>query len=476
MRVATDHPVNVKFHALNTTIAEILKNSLNGKRVHLKARLEDMQADPSQTAFHFSDQGHRFSALLLEGDSFRKIDAFPKGSTMELEGVELLQSNGKNAPASVLILIESPDALILRRGENWLTWQRALVILGFTALCLLVPLAWVKQLKRTVQKQMAINNEQMEKELRLATKYQRLFERNLAAVYSLRPDGAITECNAAFLNLLGLEDLSQLKNRSYWEFEIESNRREELVSGHQIEMLSNCHATLCRDDGSVVYLLKNVTPVSTPEGIVYETTAIDITQMRRRQVELQHSRDAAVMNSLIDPLTELPNRRMLMESLPAILENAGQAGSSLALLFIDLDGFKPVNDNLGHAAGDDVLIHIANTMRSRVRKGDSLARLGGDEFMLVLCDLSASEDAGRVAEDMRLAIEKPIPVMGQLVYVSASIGISIFPIDGTQAEELIARADAAMYAAKRQGRNSFLFYSGQMEEAAAETEKSAVAS
>ncbi len=182
-------------------------------------------------------------------------------------------------------------------------------------------------------------------------------------------------------------------------------------------MLSNCQATLCRDDGSVVYLLKNVSPVETPEGIVYETTAIDVTQMRRHQVELQHSRDTAVMNSLIDPLTELPNRRMLMESLPAILENAGQDGSSLALLFIDLDGFKPVNDNLGHAAGDDVLIHIANTMRSRVRKGDSLARLGGDEFMLVLCDLSASEDAGRVAEDMRLAIEKPIPVMGQLVYV-----------------------------------------------------------
>ena len=476
VHVTTNHPSPVKITPLNTTVQEILKNSLNGKRVQLKARLENQEADPSQITFHFSDHDHPFTALLLLSEGARKIEAFPKGSTVELSGVEVLQSSSKSASPAVLVLIESPDSLILRRSENWLTWQRALVILGFTALCLLVPLAWVKQLKRTVQKQLAINNEQMKKELQLATKYQRLFERNLAAVYSLRPDGVITECNDAFLKLLGLQALDQLTDRSYWEFEIESNRREELKSGQQTEMLSNCQATLCRDDGSVVYLLKNVTPVETPEGIVYEITAIDVTQMRRHQVELQHSRDAAVMNSLIDPLTELPNRRMLMDSLPAILENARHAGHSVALLFIDLDGFKPVNDNLGHAAGDEVLVHIANTMRSRVRKGDSLARIGGDEFMLILCDLNNSEDAVRVAEDMRCAIEKPIPVLDQIVHVSASIGISIFPADGTQADELIARADTAMYSAKRQGRNRFLFYSDQMQENAEEELRPAVQS
>jgi diguanylate cyclase (GGDEF)-like protein/PAS domain S-box-containing protein len=254
---------------------------------------------------------------------------------------------------------------------------------------------------------MAINREQMEKELRLATKYQRLFERNLAAVYSLRPDGFITECNAAFLKLLGLEDLRQLAGRSYWEFEIESDRREEMKSAQQIEMLSNCKATLRRDDGSIVYLLKNVSPVDTPEGIAYETTAIDVTQMRHHEFELQRSRDTAVENSLVDPLTELPNRRMLMENLPAIIESAKQESNSVALLFIDLDHFKPVNDSLGHAAGDEVLIHLANTMRSLVRKGDSLARIGGDEFMLILSDLDSSEDAVRVAEGLLHAIDLP---------------------------------------------------------------------
>jgi diguanylate cyclase (GGDEF)-like protein/PAS domain S-box-containing protein len=470
VRLATDHAVAVKIAPLNTTVEEIQKNSLNGKRVHLEARLESQEEDSSQIAFHFSDRGRPFTVLLL-GENSSRIAAFPKGSTLELLGVEVLQRPGKNAPPSVLVLAESPSDIILRPADNWLTWRRALAILGFTAICLLVPLAWVKQLKRTVRKQMAINREQMEGELRLATKYQRLFERNLAAVYSLRPDGLITECNPAFLKLLGLDHLSQLEGRSYWEFEIESDRREELKNARQIEMLSNCQATLRRDDGSIAYLLKNVSPVQTPEGIAYETTAIDITQMRRRQVELQHSRDTAVKNSLIDSLTELPNRRWLMESLPATIEKAEQAGNSVALLFIDLDGFKPVNDSLGHAAGDDVLVHIANTLRSLVRKGDSLARMGGDEFMLILPDLEAREGAGRVAEGLLRAIDLPISLLDRRVHVSASIGIGIFPTDATHVDQLIARADMAMYAAKRQGGNRFIFYSDKIVQAAQEEQK-----
>jgi len=471
VHVTTDYPVPVNFAPLNTTVEAILKNSLNGKRVHLKARLDSQVGDPSQIAFHFTDQGHPFSALLLQSEDSRKVDAFPKGSTLELLGVEVLEDNGKNAPPSVLVLIESPDDLTLRPADNWLTWQRVLAILGFTALCLLVPLTWVKQLKRTVSKQIAINNEQMEKELRLATKYQRLFERNLAALYSLRPDGVITECNDAFLKLLGLDSKEQLQNRSYWEFEIESEHLEEIKSAQQIEMLSNCQATLRRDDGSVVYLLKNVSPVETSEGIAYETIAIDVTQMRCHQIELQRSRDTAVENSLIDLVTELPNRRMLMESLPAIIESAKQGRNSVALLYIDLDGFKPVNDSLGHAAGDDVLVHIADTMRSLVRKGDSLARLGGDEFMLILSDLGTSEDAVRVAEGLLHAIDSPIILLGQKVHVSASIGISIFPADADQMEELIERADMAMYAAKRLGGNQFVFYSDKIVQTAREEQK-----
>lgn len=473
-RLATDHAVAVKIAPLNTTVEEIQKNSFNGKRVHLKAKLESQEGDSSQIVYHLSDQGHRFTAVLLLSENSRKIDAFAKGSTLELVGVEVLQSRGKSAPTQVLVLAESAGDIMMVPADNWLTWRRGLVILGFTAICLLVPLAWVKQLQRTVHKQMAINREHMEKELRLATKYQRLFERNLAAVYSLRPDGAITECNAAFLKLLGLEDRTQLDGRSYWEFETESDRREQMKNAQQTDMLSNCQATLRRDDGSIIYLLKNVSPVETPEGIVYETTAIDVTQMRRRQVELQRSRDTAVKNSLIDSLTELPNRRMLMESLPAIIENAKQAGTLVALLFIDLDGFKPVNDSLGHAAGDDVLVYVANALRSLVRKVDSLARIGGDEFMLILSDLGASEGAVRVAGDLLYAIDQPISLLGQEVHVSASIGISIFPTDACDVDELIVRADMAMYAAKRQGGNRFMFYSDTIAQAAGVEQKVAI--
>jgi diguanylate cyclase (GGDEF)-like protein len=235
-----------------------------------------------------------------------------------------------------------------------------------------------------------------------------------------------------------------------------------MKGAQQVEMLTNCQAMLRRDDGSVVYLLKNVSPVETSGGIVYETTAIDVTEMRRHEIELQRARDTAVENSLIDSLTELPNRRMLMESLPAIIENAKRRRNSGALLYIDLDRFKPVNDSLGHAAGDDVLVHIANTMRSLVRKGDSLARLGGDEFMIILPDLDTGERAARVAEGLLHAIDIPISLLGHEVHVSASIGISIFPADAAQMEELIVQADMAMYAAKHLGGNQFIFYSDKM--------------
>lgn len=458
-RLTTDQLVPMKLNTVNSTVDEILKASLNGKRVRLRARLASLEVGSAQTTFHLTDKGQPFTALLLQAANMSKLAPFPQGATLDLVGVEVLQSRGKNAPPTVVLLIDSADDILLRPSENWLTGRRALAALGCMALCFLIPFIWVKQLQRTVRRQLAINREQLEKELRLATKYQRLFERNLAAVYTLRSDGSIPECNGAFLKLLGLHDREQLQGRSYWEFEIESDHLEDLKSDRLHDVLSNCKATLRRDDGNVVHVLKNISPVETPEGMVYEITAIDVSQMYHHQVELEVSRDTAVMNSLIDPLTALPNRRMLVESLPRILDRAMQREELTALLFIDLDSFKNVNDTLGHAAGDELLIHIANKMRSLMRRDDLLVRLGGDEFMAILSDLGGREGAERVAEEMLRSIDRPVTILGHTVQVGASIGIGICPDDATDAETLIARADLAMYAAKRQGKNRRVFYS-----------------
>jgi diguanylate cyclase (GGDEF)-like protein len=195
---------------------------------------------------------------------------------------------------------------------------------------------------------------------------------------------------------------------------------------------------------------------------VYETTAIDVSQLRLNQAELQRAKDAAVHDSLNDPLTGLPNRRFLSDSLSSLLIEAKRQGSTVALLYMDLSEFKLVNDSLGHPVGDALLAQVAARLRSWIREGDLLARLGGDEFMVVMNDLHAREDAVQMAEDLLEAIANPFEVKGHVLAIGASIGISIFPDDAADAEELIQQADSAMYVAKREGRNRTMCFTPEI--------------
>ena len=130
----------------------------------------------------------------------------------------------------------------------------------------------------------------------------------------------------------------------------------------------------------------------------------------------------------------------------------------LATLFLDIDGFKPVNDTFGHRMGDQLLSAIADRLRAAVRKGDTVARFGGDEFAAILTGLQEPEIAAVLAGKLVDAISRPFMVRGQKLAVSASIGISIYPFDGEDAEILLDKADHAMYDAKHQGGNNFRFY------------------
>jgi diguanylate cyclase (GGDEF)-like protein len=167
-----------------------------------------------------------------------------------------------------------------------------------------------------------------------------------------------------------------------------------------------------------------------------------------------------------DALTGLPNRQGLAIRLEHAMAVARRERCAAAVLFVDFDGFKTVNDSRGHAAGDAVLREMARRLKARTRDTDTVARWGGDEFVVVVERLDDSRDVAALAEKLLAVVAEPVVVDGDAVRLSTSIGISLFPGDGGTASELVAAADAAMYAAKRGGRAGFRYYSSRLHEEA----------
>jgi len=438
---------------LQVTAAEIIRHAINGKRVRLKTHLIGQSATATEFVYELEQGTQRFNAVLLRNDATREIVGLSRDSVLEVTGVALIQDRNEGGPEALLILVESPKDIVVRGGIGWLTFTRGLIILGLMAACVIVPLIWATLLRRTVRRQTSIIRSRLENEMRLETKYSRLFERNLAGVFSWRPDGTITDCNLAFARMLGFESREQLIGRSGRDLQSDTAERDVLRSALLKEAVSNQEVSLRRNDGAIVHLLINVTRVDTNDGLLYETTAIDITQLKQSRAELQRAKDAAVFESLNDPLTGLPNRKLLSSTLADRLLEARETASMIALLYLDLDGFKLVNDSLGHAVGDALLVQVAARLRSWMREGDMLARLGGDEFMVIMHRIQAREDAVMMAENLLEEVSSSFEVKGHMLAIGASIGISVFPEDGIDAEELIQQADSAMYVGKREGKN-----------------------
>ena len=173
-------------------------------------------------------------------------------------------------------------------------------------------------------------------------------------------------------------------------------------------------------------------------------------------VELRRSEAGVRQLAYYDPLTELPNRRLLIDRMKTAISQATRHQQAMAVMFLDLDHFKEINDTLGHEAGDALLKEVASRLQGCVRSGDTVSRLGGDEFVIVLAELARPGDANRVAEKIIQALKEPILIGGRPLQVSTSIGIAELPADGDESmEKLMQRADAALYAAKDAGRNTY---------------------
>jgi diguanylate cyclase (GGDEF)-like protein/PAS domain S-box-containing protein len=188
-----------------------------------------------------------------------------------------------------------------------------------------------------------------------------------------------------------------------------------------------------------------------PDDLQFVALISDITQIRESQVELEYLAHH-------DPLTGLPNRARFRERLDTALDRAHARDTRLGVLFIDLDGFKDVNDSLGHDEGDRLLVDVARRLSERTRAEDSLGRVGGDEFMLLVRDLAGPDDAARAASRLLEAFTEPFDAAGHRVFITASVGIALYPGDGADADALIRAADSAMYRAKAEGRDTYWFY------------------
>jgi diguanylate cyclase (GGDEF)-like protein len=169
--------------------------------------------------------------------------------------------------------------------------------------------------------------------------------------------------------------------------------------------------------------------------------------------------------ALHDPLTGLPNRRALSEALERALARAHRTGQPVAVLALDLDGFKAINDRLGHPAGDATLLEVADRLRGAIRRSDVVARLGGDEFAVVAGEAGGRTPMARLARRIAAALAVPINLAAEGVTIGVSIGIAFHPGDGATSEQLISRADEALYVAKRQ-RAGCIFAEDLREEAA----------
>ncbi|UTW10559.1 putative bifunctional diguanylate cyclase/phosphodiesterase [Marinobacterium rhizophilum] len=186
-----------------------------------------------------------------------------------------------------------------------------------------------------------------------------------------------------------------------------------------------------------------------------------------RQIkQLQASRAQLSNLANFDPLTNLPNRRLFQDRLEQEIRKAHRSKDRLALLFLDLDNFKDINDTLGHEVGDLLLQEAARRLAGCVRESDTVARLGGDEFTIVLNDLEGTEHAAGVSQAILKALSDPFELKGREGFVSASIGITFYPDDAADVNTLLKNADQAMYVAKEQGRNRFHYFTASMQEMA----------
>ncbi len=301
---------------------------------------------------------------------------------------------------------------------------------------------------------------QVEADLRLAAK---VFENGLEGIYITDTEGLITQVNRAFTGITGYKAADSVGRRpaflsSGWHeqyFVTEIKPVLELSGYWQGELINR------RVSGEVFPAWVGITEVRAKSGELLGliTSFRDITEAKSSEQRIRKL-------AYFDALTELPNRSLFYDRLNQELARAERTGTHVALLFLDLDGFKAINDSMGHAVGDRLLAETARRLKDCIRSDDTVARMGGDEFTIILSELtdrsSAESAAAQISLKVKGALSEPCLLHDREVIIGTSIGIAVYPQDGEESAELLKNADTAMYHAKAMGKNGYQFYTDAM--------------
>jgi len=274
-----------------------------------------------------------------------------------------------------------------------------------------------------------------------------------AAIISRFSDGRIVQVNEGFTILTGFSREEAIDRSSLdlgiWQDPLD--RQHMLCDIEKNGTITNWEVRFRKKDGSTYYGLMSAKIINLHDGKHIISLTKDISERKRMEEQIVHMANH-------DALTGLPTLRLCNDRLAMAIREAGRNKTSVAVMFLDLDNFKSVNDNLGHEAGDHILKEIAQRLHGCVRQTDTVARVGGDEFLIIAPGNNARKSALRIADKIVSRLPQPIVLECQQVEIGTSIGIALYPEDGTEMGQLIKKADEAMYRIKRSGKNSFCFY------------------
>lgn len=311
--------------------------------------------------------------------------------------------------------------------------------------------------KKLLEREVEEHRRTSERLRRAEEKYRSIFERAVEGIFQSTVEGGILEANAALVKLFGyssVEELIEMGNaaasimfdRQQRKLYLENIRRDGLVTNYEYQAL--------KKDGRIIWCSESSRLVRDEDGRETIIGVIeDVTARKKQEKELK-------VLATMDSLTRIPNRHVFFDRLQHAINSAKRYGTNFAVLFVDLDNFKKVNDSSGHQTGDVVLRLVAERIQKRIRAADTLARIGGDEFGVLLERLEDPQNAVQVAEGLVEIVSRPYVIEGTEFNIGATVGISLFPKDGDDPVTLLTRADQAMYSCKRDNEKVCAFFKG----------------
>lgn len=429
----------------------VWQDALSGKYalnlVSLEGRLIEQAEEPNQDTLFINSGGHVFSAVLRhQGNSGSKLPRYRTGSRVGVTGVCFVQTGGAwHGPVEFSLHLRSPQDVRVVALSSWWNVEHLIYICEVLAAIGLAALVWGGMLRRRIYEQTL--------QIRRSMRFEAERERRQAFLEKQR--SSVLE---AINSPMPLRDVLRMitalisQQMGGVECRCEFARGKEVSAG-RIKMTEASDTREERRDilsSSGERLGEMVLVFSGEPESRFGTELIDIgVNLAALAIDNRRLYERLILRSEYDQLTEVPNRFLLESRLCEALANARQHGHRFALIYIDLDRFKSVNDRFGHRAGDAYLQHVARRLKDRLRSHDTLARVGGDEFIVLIPVVASRAEVQEIAWRLEDCFESPFRIDEHTIEGSASVGLAMFPDDGEDEEQLMRLADAAMYAGKQ---------------------------